>query len=202
MKEARDSRDGDTKVRCQWCIAGNDPKMIAYHDEEWGAPVHDDRALFEAFVLGGAQAGLSWATVLKKRDNYRRAFARFEPAKVARYTERHIAQMMQNQGLIRNNLKLRSAVSNAKAILKVQDEFGSFDAYAWQFVDGKPKLNAWKSMSQLPARTQESDAMSKDMKKRGFSFIGSTICYAVMQSVGMVNDHTVDCFRYRELKAK
>jgi DNA-3-methyladenine glycosylase I len=179
--------------RCPW--AKSDP-MIAYHDNEWGRPVHDDNTLFEFLILEGAQAGLSWETVLKKRDAYRRAFDRFDPNKVARYTLRRIETLLTNQGIIRNRAKIQSAVQNAKAFLKVQKEFGSFDAYLWQFVDHKPRLNAFKTLKQVPPTTPESDALSKDLKKRGFNFVGSTICYAMMQAVGMVNDHLTTCFLY------
>jgi DNA-3-methyladenine glycosylase I len=185
------------KKRCEWC--GTDPLYVDYHDNDWGVPVHDDRLLFEMIVLEGAQAGLSWSTVLKKRESYRKAFDNFDPAKVARYTDKRMARLLENPGIIRNRLKVASAVRNAKAFLKVVDEFGSFDAYIWRFVDFKPIQNKWKHMKELPASTPESDAMSKDLKKRGFNFVGSTICYALMQSIGMVNDHVVDCFRYREI---
>ncbi len=185
------------KQRCDWG-QGND-LMQAYHDEEWGVPLHDDRALFEFLILEGAQAGLSWQTVLNKRENYRKAFDRFDIAKVARYTPKRVEKLLQNAGIIRNRLKVESSISNAKALLAVRKEFGSFDAYVWQFVGGKPKTNRFKSMSQVPATTPESDAFSKDLKKRGFRFVGSTICYAFMQAVGMVNDHTTSCFRYGEV---
>ncbi len=173
--------------------------MQAYHDEDWGVPLHDDRALFEFLVLEGAQAGLSWQTVLNKRENYRKAFDGFEVAKVARYTPKRVEKLLQNAGIIRNRLKIGSAISNAKAVLAIQKEFGSFDAYVWQFVGGKPKKNRFRSMSQIPATTPESDAFSKDLKKRGFRFVGSTICYAFMEAVGMVNDHTTTCFRYKQV---
>ena len=182
-------------VRCAW--ARND-LSIAYHDREWGVPQHDDRVLFEFLVLEGAQAGLSWDTILRKRKNYRAAFDNFDPKKIARYDARKIRSLMSNDGIVRNRLKILSAVKNAKAFLAVQQEFGSFDRYIWQFVGGKPRINSRKSMKQVPATTPESDAMSKDLKKRGFSFVGSTICYAFMQAVGMVNDHLTACFRYRE----
>lgn len=185
------------RSRCPW--AGQDALSIAYHDEEWGVPVHDDRTLFEFLVLEGAQAGLSWSTILKKRSAYRAAFSHFEPSKVARYSEAKIAALLANEGIVRNRLKIRSAVRNAQAFLVVQAEFGSFDKYAWQFVAAKPVQNRWRAMEDLPARTAESDALSKDLAKRGFSFVGSTICYAFMQAVGMVNDHVVDCYRYKEL---
>jgi DNA-3-methyladenine glycosylase I len=181
-------------IRCEW--AKND-LAIAYHDREWGVPCHDDRVLFEFLVLEGAQAGLSWDTILKKRENYRAALGGFDPQKIARYNQRKIESLMRDEGIVRNRLKILSVVKNAKAFLEVQKEFGSFDRYVWQFVGGKPKVNARTSMRQVPTRTAESDAMSKDLKKRGFSFVGSTICYAFMQAVGMVNDHLTICFRYR-----
>jgi DNA-3-methyladenine glycosylase I len=173
--------------------------MTRYHDEEWGVPVHDDRVLFEFLCLEGAQAGLSWETVLKKRPNYRTAFASFDPAAVARFNVRKVDALLKDPGLIRNRLKIESAVSNARALLAVQKEFGSFDAYIWRFVEGHPVVNVWQLMKQVPASTAQSDAMSKDLRKRGFNFVGSTICYAFMQAVGMVNDHLTSCFRYREL---
>ncbi len=185
------------KSRCDW--GHSSPLMEAYHDKEWGVPLHDDRALFEFLILEGAQAGLSWETVLNKRENYRKAFENFEARKIARYTPKRVEKLLQNPGIIRNRLKVESAISNAQAFLDVQDEFGSFDAYAWQFVGGKPKKNRFRSMSHVPATTAESDAMSKDLKKRGFRFVGSTICYAFMQAVGMVNDHATDCFRYKQV---
>lgn len=184
-------------ARCAWC--GSDPLYVAYHDTEWGVPVHDDRLLFEFLILEGAQAGLSWITILRKRPAYRSAFDRFDPNKVARYNARRIERLLQNAGIVRNRLKIESAVKNARAFLKVQEEFGSFAAYQWGFVDGVPIQGRRRSMSDIPARTPESDAMSKDLKSRGFSFVGSTIVYAHMQAVGMVNDHTVDCFRHRHL---
>ena len=173
--------------------------MIRYHDEEWGVPVHDDGKLFEFLILEGAQAGLSWETILNKRENYRAAMDGFDAQQVARYGKKKIAQLLKNPGIVRNRLKIASAVQNARALLQVQKEFGSFDRYIWQFVGGKPRINRWKSLKQLPAKTSESDAMSKDLKKRGFNFVGSTICYAFMQATGMVNDHAVNCFRYRPL---
>ncbi len=173
--------------------------MIEYHDKEWGEPVHDDRKLFELLVLEGAQAGLNWETVLKKRENYRKAFHNFDPAKIACYTEKDIKRLLGDPGIIRNRLKIEAAVTNANKFLKIQDEFGSFDKYIWQFVGGKTIYNKLKSLSELQATTKESDGMSKDLKKRGFKFVGSTICYAFMQAVGMVNDHVVNCFRYKEL---
>lgn len=184
--------------RCGWSIT--DPLMIEYHDNEWGVPVHDDRKHFEMIVLDGAQAGLSWQTVLRKREYYRAAFDDFDYVKVARYNEKKIAELLNNPGIIRNRLKVSSAVKNARAFITVREEFGTFDEYIWQFVDGSPIHNSWKSLRELPAKTPVSDAMSKDMKKRGFSFVGSTICYAYMQAAGMVNDHTTECFRHRELR--
>ena len=172
---------------------------IAHHDTEWGVPAHDDRLLFEFLILEGAQAGLSWDTILRKRENYRKAFDNFQAAKIARYSEKRMEKLLANPGIVRNRLKIAAAVRNAQAFLKIQQETGSFDAYIWQFVDGKPKRNAWRSLKQLPASTRESDAMSKDLTRRGFRFVGSTICYAFMQSTGMVNDHLVDCFRYSEI---
>jgi DNA-3-methyladenine glycosylase I len=170
--------------------------MIAYHDLEWGVPVHDDRLLFEFLTLEGAQAGLSWETILKKRDGYRAAFADFDPARVARFTPARIERLLQNPGIVRNRLKVESTVSNARAFLAVQRECGTFDAYLWGLMDGSPRVNRWRSRQQLPARTAESDALSRDLLRRGFRFVGSTICYAFMQAVGIVNDHAVDCFRY------
>jgi len=181
-------------VRCSW--ARND-LAIAYHDREWGVPQHDDRVLFEFLILEGAQAGLSWDTILQKRENYRAAFDGFDAKKIARYDRRKTQALMRDAGIIRNRLKIASAVRNAKAFLAVQKEYGSFDRYLWQFVGGKQLVNKWKGGQRVPARTAESDAMSKDLKKRGFNFVGSTICYAFMQAVGMVNDHAVECFRYR-----
>ena len=183
------------KARCAWC-EGND-LQIRYHDGEWGVPVHDDRRLFEFLILEGAQAGLSWDTILKKRENYRRAFAGFDPRKVARFTTQHAHALMKNPGIVRNRLKIAAAVSNAKAFLAVQREFGSFDRYIWRFVGGRPIRNRWRGMKQVPASTPESDAMSKDLKKRGFRFVGSTICYAFMQATGLVDDHLVTCLRHR-----
>ena len=188
------------KTRCEW--AGTDPLYVAYHDEEWGVPVHDDRTLFEFLILEGAQAGLSWSTILNKRENYRKAFDNFYPAKVARYDARKVARLLADPGIVRNRLKIHAAIQNARAFLEIQREFGSFDAYIWQFVGGQPRLNRWKTLKEIPAHTAESDAMSKDLKKRGFSFVGSTICYAFMQAVGLVNDHVVGCFRYRELRPR
>jgi len=185
-----------SQTRCAWATT---PLGIAYHDKEWGVPVHDDRALFEFLVLEGMQAGLSWITILRKRGNFRRAFAGFDPEKVARFGKRDIARLMGDAGIVRNELKVLAAVANAKAMLRVRDEFGSFDKYLWQFVDGAPRVNRRRSMKDIPATTPQSDAMSLDLKKRGFKFVGSTICYAHMQATGMVNDHVTSCFRYREL---
>lgn len=183
--------------RCSWCMGSE--LYQRYHDEEWGVPVHDDRTLFEFLILEGAQAGLSWSTVLNKRENYRQAFAGFDPQKVVRFTPARIQKLLQDPGIIRNRLKVESSVSNAYAFLKVQEEFGSFDAYIWDFVDGHPIQNQWQSLRQVPATTEISDRLSKDLKKRGFRFVGSTICYAHMQATGMVNDHLVSCFRHAEL---
>jgi DNA-3-methyladenine glycosylase I len=188
--------DDRQPVRCAWAVG---ELMARYHDEEWGVPVHDDRALFEFLILEGAQAGLSWSTILNKRANYRQALSGFDPRKVARYDGRRVGQLLRNPGIVRNKLKIASTVANAKAFLVVQKEFGSFDRYIWQFVEGKTRVNLPKSLKQVPARTAESDAMSKDLKRRGFNFVGSTICYAFMQAVGMVNDHAADCFRSRVL---
>jgi len=184
------------KVRCAWPYRELE---LPYHDEEWGTPSHDDRHLFEHLVLGGAQAGLSWHTILKRREGYRRAFAAFDAAKVARFTEKRVEKLMADPGIIRNRQKITSAIGNAKAVVKVQNEFGSLDAYLWRFVDGVPLVSRRKPGEPTLVSSAQSDAMSKDLRARGFSFVGTTICYAVMQSVGMVNDHSVDCFRYREL---
>ena len=184
----------DEKIRCGW--VGNVPHFIPYHDEEWGVPVHDDHRHFEMLILEGAQAGLSWSTILLRREGYRKAFAGFDPVQVARFDARKQTALLNNTGIIRNRLKIASAITNANAFLKIQDEFGSFDAYIWQFVDGTPKINDWKDMSHVPATTPESDALSKDLKKRGLSFVGSTVIYAHMQAAGLVNDHTTDCFRH------
>jgi len=188
-------------TRCAW-VGANNPLMMAYHDTEWGAPVHDDSKHFEFLTLEAAQAGLSWAIVLGKREGYRRAFSQFDPVKVARYTAKKIDTLTADPGIVRNRLKIAAAVENARAFLKVQDEFGSFDAYCWQFVDGRPRMNRHKASSEIPATSPESDAFSKDLKKRGFKFVGSTIVYAHMQAVGMVNDHLVQCFRYREVQRR
>src|SRR5712672_1292020 len=184
------------KERCLWARG---EQYVAYHDEEWGVPLHDDHAIFEFLVLEGAQAGLSWSTILRKRDAYRRAFDRFDPQKVARYTKRKVSALLADAGIVRNRAKIESAIKNAKAFLEVQAEFGSFDAYQWRFVDGRPLRNRWRAMREIPAHTVLSDAMSKDLKSRGFTFVGSTIIYAHMQAVGMVNDHVIDCFRHREV---
>lgn len=184
------------KSRCPWAT---DDLYFRYHDEEWGVPVHDDRLLFEFIILEGAQAGLSWRTILNKRENYRAAFDNFDAEKIARYNEARITRLLNNAGIIRNRLKISSTIQNAKAFLKVREEFGSFDAYQWRFVDGKPIINHRKSIKEVPAKTKISDAMSKDLLQRGFKFVGSTICYAHMQAVGMVNDHLVTCFRHKEL---
>ncbi len=186
------------KTRCQW--AGNDPLYQKYHDEEWGVPVHNDQKLFEFLILEGAQAGLSWITILRKRENYRKAFSDFNPKLIAKYDSKKIESLLNNEGIIRNRLKINSAVTNAKLFLEIQKEFGSFDKYLWGFVDGKPLINKRKSLKEIPPKTEISDALSKDLKKRGFKFVGSTICYAFMQAVGLVNDHTTGCFRFNELK--
>ena len=184
------------KRRCEWAAS---ELMTRYHDTEWGMPVHNDRRLFEFLILEGAQAGLSWETVLKKRPAYRKAFDNFEAKKIARYTSGKAKLLLANPGIIRNRLKIKAAMQNTRAFLAVQKEFGSFNRYIWQFTGGRPRINAWRSLKQLPARTAESDAMSRDLKQRGFTFVGSTICYAFMQAVGMVNDHLVGCFRYRKV---
>jgi len=181
--------------RCAWC--GTGPLYVAYHDEEWGVPSHDERHLFEMLMLEGAQAGLSWSTILNKRAGYRAAFAGFDPERVARFGARDVQRLLRNEGIVRNRLKIEAAARNARAFLEVQDEFGGFDDYVWRFVNGKPIQNRWHELDEIPARTAESDAMSKDLKRRGFTFVGSTICYAFMQAVGMVNDHVVGCFRHR-----
>ena len=187
------------RTRCTWC--GDDPLYVAYHDEEWGVPVRNDRKLFEFLILEGAQAGLSWSTILNKRRGYLEAFDAFDPEKIARYGEKKIAELLANPGIVRNRLKVRSAVSNAQAFLKVQEEWGSFSDYIWSFVDGKPIQNTWQSLSEIPAVTPLAETISKDLKKRGFRFVGPTIVYATMQATGMVNDHVVGCFRYREITA-
>ena len=190
--------------RCLWC--GDDPLYVAYHDQEWGVPLHDDRALFEFLILEGAQAGLSWITILRKRDHYRAAFDGFDPAKVARYDQRQVARLLNDPGIVRNRLKIASAIINAGKLLALQEKFagdgqdGGFSEYLWRFVDGKPVHNAWRSQSELPAQTPLSVAMSKDLAAQGFKFVGPTICYSLMQAVGLVNDHLVDCFRHHELQ--
>jgi DNA-3-methyladenine glycosylase I len=181
--------------RCEWA-AGSDELMLAYHDEEWGVPSHDDRHLFEMLTLEGAQAGLSWSTILRKREGYRHAFAGFDPRVVARFEGKDVERLLADPGIVRNRLKVESTVANAGRVLEVQEELGSFDTYLWSFVDGQPIVNRWRKLSELPAETELSRALSKDMKRRGFRFVGPTVCYAFMQTVGMVNDHTVDCFRY------
>ncbi len=188
------------KTRCKW--AGEDPLMVAYHDEEWGVPVHDDRLLFEFLILEGAHAGLSWSTVLKKREHYRKVYHRFDAKKISGYTAKDKKRLLADAGIIRNRLKVDASITNAQSFLDVVKEFGSFDSYIWQFVGGTPIVNKFKSLSHIPAETAEAKAMSKDLKKRGFRFVGPTICYAFMQAVGMVNDHTMDCFRYRKLKGR
>jgi DNA-3-methyladenine glycosylase I len=193
------STEKPTKQRCGWARS---ELLMDYHDHEWGVPVHDDRTLFEFLILEGAQAGLSWETVLRKRNNYREAFDNFQIADVAAYKKSKVRELLNNPGLIRNRLKIESAIDNARCVLVVQKEFGTLDAYLWQFVGETPKQNRWKAFDSLPARTAESDAMSKDLRKRGFRFVGSTICYAFMQAVGMVNDHLTNCFRYKEVKGR
>ena len=186
------------KLRCEWAVNGSQTD-IEYHDKEWGVPVHSDKKLFEFLLLESAQAGLSWSIILKKRQGYRKAFDDFDANKVANYDQRRIQELLTNPTVIRNKLKIQSAITNARAFLKLQKEFGSFDSYLWNFVDGKPKQNEWKSWKEIPSRTEISDILSKDLKRRGFVFVGSTICYSIMQAVGMVNDHTVYCFRYKDL---
>ena len=190
-------RQARAATRCGW--AGSDPLYVAYHDEEWGVPEHDDRRLFEFLILEGAQAGLSWLTILKKRGNYRRALADFNARRVARFDRGKVKALLSDAGIIRNRLKITAAIDNARAFLDVQREFGSFDAYIWQFVGGKPRRNAWRTLKEIPTTTAEAQAMSKDLKRRGFRFVGPTICYALMQATGMVNDHVVGCFRYRQV---
>ncbi|MCK4977184.1 MAG: DNA-3-methyladenine glycosylase I [Anaerolineales bacterium] len=184
-------------TRCEW--AGSDSLMVAYHDHEWGMPVHDECTLFEFLILEGAQAGLSWMTILRKRENYRLAFDNFDPVRISLYDDNKIAELLSNPGIVRNKLKIASTIQNAQQFLAIQDEFGSFDAYIWGFVGGKPKRNAWQALSEIPAQSNESAVISADLKKRGFKFVGSTICYAFMQAVGLVNDHVVDCFRYSQV---
>lgn len=186
------------KTRCEW--SEGDPLYMEYHDTEWGLPLHDDRRLFEFLVLDGAQAGLSWLTILKKRENYRKAFHNFDPAKIAAYTSKDVNRLLADAGIVRNRLKIESAIKNARAMLTLVDECGSFDSYLWKFVDGRPVQNAWRSIEQIPAKTALSDTISKDMKKRGFNFVGSTIIYAFLQAAGIVNDHVVGCFRHAEVR--
>lgn len=185
------------KTRCPWC--GTDPLYVSYHDAEWGVPLHDEGALFEALILDGAQAGLSWFTILNKREGYRRAFDNFDAERIARYGEADTARLLADPGIVRNRLKIAAAIGNASATLKIREEFGGLDAYLWRFVDGRPILNAWQEIGRIPASTPLSDVLSKDLRQRGFKFVGSTICYAFMQGVGMVNDHLVECFRHAEL---
>jgi DNA-3-methyladenine glycosylase I len=192
----------DARPRCGWSYAGMSEAYVRYHDEEWGVPVHDDQRLFEFLVLEGAQAGLSWSTILNKRAGYRESFANFDAAKVARFDARRVERLMQFPGIVRNRLKIESSIVNARCFLEVQEEFGSFAKYSWQFVGGKPKVNGWRDMGQIPASTPESDAFSRDLKKRGFKFVGTTIMYAHMQATGMVNDHLASCFRYKDLTRK
>jgi DNA-3-methyladenine glycosylase I len=196
-----DSTDRKKIPRCHWAEGGS-ALYTAYHDEEWGVPQHDDRVLFEFLILEGAQAGLSWSTILNKRENYRKALSRFDARKVAKYDQAKVARLLQDPGIVRNRLKLEATVANARAFIEVQKEFGSFDAYIWKFVGGTPRRNAWASHRQVPASTAESDAMSKDLKRRGFKFVGSTIMYAFMQATGMVNDHSISCFRWKQLKGR
>jgi DNA-3-methyladenine glycosylase I len=193
------TKSGNDILRCRW--AANE-WSIPYHDEEWGVPVHDEKKWFEFLILEGAQAGLSWDTILRKRQRYREVFDGFDPQRVAQYGAKKVRELLADPGIIRNRLKIAAAIGNARAFLKVQEEFGTFDAYIWRFVDGQPKQNAWKAHAKIPARTPESDAVSKDLQKRGFRFVGSTICYALMQATGMVNDHVTTCFRYLDLRSK
>ena len=190
----------DDKKRCQW-VPLDKPMYVKYHDEEWGVPIHDDRLLFEFLILEGMQAGLSWATILNKRENFRKAFDNFDPQKIARYDQKKFEALMQDSGIIRNRLKIQAAIQNAKSFLEVQKEFGTFDAYMWKFIDGKPIINRWKTIKEVPPKTPVSDTISKDMLNRGFKFVGSTIIYSHMQATGMVNDHTGDCYRYKEINA-
>lgn len=185
--------------RCAWCHS--DPLYVAYHDEEWGVPIHDDRRLFEMLILEGAQAGLSWLTILKKRENYRKAFDNFDPVKVAAYGPRDVERLLADPGLVRNRLKIAATIQNARGVLALQKQYGSLDAFLWRYVEGVPRQNGRKALSEIPARTEQSDAMGKDLKKLGFNFVGSTICYAFMQAVGLVNDHVADCFRHAEVQA-
>ncbi len=185
------------KTRCEW--AGNDPLYVQYHDEEWGVPIHDDRKWFEKILLDSAQAGLSWITILRKRENYRKAYDGFDYRQVAQYSEKKVAELLGNAGIVRNRRKIDASIRNARVFLEIQQEFGSFDAYIWRSIGGEPKINAWKDLSEIPAKTAESEALSKDLIERGCGFVGPTICYAFMQAGGLVNDHVVDCFRYREV---
>jgi DNA-3-methyladenine glycosylase I len=187
----------DTRRRCPWC--GSDPHSIDYHDREWGVPVHEDSRLFEMLVLEGAQAGLSWITILRKRDNYRKAFKNFDIKTVAAFSDMDCSRLLADSGIVRNRLKIESAVKNARGVLQIQEEYGSLDSFLWRFVDNMPRQNSWEAMAQVPARTDQSDAMSRELRKRGFNFVGPTICYAFMQAVGMVNDHLPNCFRYEEI---
>lgn len=187
-----------SKIRCAWC--GSDPLYMAYHDQEWGQPAHDDRHLFEMLILEGAQAGLSWLTILRKRQNYRKAFDNFDAAVVARYTDHDVKRLLADAGIVRNRLKIEAAIRNARGVLQIQAEYGTLEAFLWRYVEGVPLQNAWKSMAEIPAKTALSDQMSKDLKNRGFTFVGSTICYAFMQATGMVNDHIVDCYRHGEIR--
>jgi DNA-3-methyladenine glycosylase I len=191
-------KESSQKEKCEW--VGDDLLLIDYHDREWGKAIHDDHRLFEFLVLEGAQAGLSWLTILKKRENYRRACSKFDPKAVAHYKEDKVQELLQNKGIVRNRLKIRATIGNARSFLKVQREFGSFDKYVWPFVDGKPIQNKWKSLTEIPGKSPESELMSEDLQRRGFKFVGPTICYAFMQAVGKVNDHTINCFRYREMQ--
>ena len=186
------------KKRCEWC--GSDPLYVAYHDNEWGLPVHDDRRLFEMLILEGAQAGLSWLTILRKRENYRKAFQAFDYQKIAMFSQGDIKRLLADSGIVRNRLKIEAAIKNARGVLDIREEFGTLESFLWRYVDGVPLQNVWRSIAELPNRTAQSDAMSKDLKQRGFNFVGSTICYAFMQAVGMVNDHTTDCFRHKDIK--
>ncbi len=191
-------QEGQYMKRCEW--ANKDELEQSYHDSEWGVPIHDDRSLFEFLILEGAQAGLSWSTILRKREGYRKAFDNFDARKISRYSKADVSQLMANPEIIRNQLKIEATIANARALLRVQEEFGSFDRYIWQFVNGKPIQNSWRKMADIPSTSPESEAMSKDLRNRGFKFVGATICYAFMQAVGMVNDHVVDCFRYKGLR--
>lgn len=196
-QSTRTSKPSASRIRCEWCLGHE--LYVAYHDKEWGVPEHDDQKLFEKLILDGAQAGLSWLTILKKREGYRRTFDGFDAEKIARYPARKIESLLADPGIVRNRLKVQAAVLNASAYLKLREELGSFDRFLWQFVGGRPRQNAWRGLDQVPARTPESDAMSAALQTRGFKFVGSTICYAFMQAVGMVNDHRTDCFRHREV---